>query len=371
MSSRRRTVYVLIRKPCEIIRQSTNSHSIRSIQIQSISHALVDTARLQYARIEVTPSVMPVNAGRPPNQRHTNAVKRKIEPPTGGCSVRSAVRRPSLTTAVASKPAALAGKLHVHTNATAGGAAAPFAQWSPGGVGQPGRTKQVFWNVSQLNAHTLFVLDFRANQALGFGEQGKERLASRHPELIRYLPDALDKGWLHEQRIITAAHRSNRFLLLVHAEVERVAHSDAYLGTAERATVAMSLLHGFRVPDFMLQKMKVFFTELSLRSQSVVANGGAMVAQGSTQQQQQQPEQPEPEPEPERQQAPNQLLQQVTNHQPPNVRPQRSSLSSSHATLSALLSNSTSTAASVATGGPATTTTTTIESAKMSSDRKK
>lgn len=369
MSSRRRTVYVLIRKPCEIIRQSTNSYSIRSIQIQSISHALVDTARLQYARIEVTPSVMPVNAGRPLNQRHANAVKRKIEPPTGG-SVRSAVRRPSLTTAVASKPTALAGKLHVHTNATAGGAAAPFAQWSPGGVGQPGRTKQVFWNVSQLNAHTLFVLDFRANQALGFGEQGKERLASRHPELIRYLPDALDKGWLHEQRIITAAHRSNRFLLLVHAEVERVAHSDAYLGTAERATVAMSLLHGFRVPDFMLQKMKVFFTELSLRSQSVVANGGAMVAHASTQQQQQ-PEQQEPEPEPERQQSPNQQLQQVINHQPPYVRPQRSSLSSSHATLSALLSNSTSTAASVATGGPATTTTTTIESAKMSSDRKK
>lgn len=46
-----------------------------------------------------------------------------------------------------------------------------------------------------------------------------------------------------------------------------MARSDAYKSTAK-----LGELDSFRIPDFMLQKMKIFFTELSLRSQTFVVH---------------------------------------------------------------------------------------------------
>lgn len=195
-----------------------------------------------------------------------------------------------------------------------------------------GRTKQVFWNVSHLNTETLFLLDYKANRALGFADNSRERLASKHPELIRYLPDGTDKEWLCQQKIIVPANRSSRFLLLVHSEVCKIAATEEY-----RSKAKLSELDGFKLPEFILQKMKIFFTELSLRSQSFLAN--------SHQQQQQQ------------------SLVATTQHfisgqttltntvttslaasncssGAGGMMKSRSSLSSSHATLSALLSSS-------------------------------
>lgn len=194
-----------------------------------------------------------------------------------------------------------------------------------------GRTKQVYWNVSHLNTETLFLLDYKANRALGFADNSRERLASKHPELIRYLPDVTDKEWLCQQKIIVPANRSSRFLLLVHSEVCKIAATEEY-----RSKAKLSELDGFKLPEFILQKMKIFFTELSLRSQSFLVN---------SQQQQQQ------------------SLVATTQHLMPGqttmtntvttssaasgscsaaggMMKSRSSLSSSHATLSALLSSS-------------------------------
>lgn len=196
-----------------------------------------------------------------------------------------------------------------------------------------GRTKQVFWNVSHLNTETLFLLDYKANRALGFADNSRERLASKHPELIRYLPDVTDKEWLCKEGFIVPANRSSRFLLLVHSEVCKIAATEEYRGKAK-----LSELDGFKLPEFILQKMKIFFTELSLRSQSFLVN--------SHQQQQQQ-----------------QSLVATTQHLMSSqttmtntvttssaasgcnsavggLIKSRSSLSSSHATLSALLSSS-------------------------------
>lgn len=190
-----------------------------------------------------------------------------------------------------------------------------------------GRTKQVFWNVSHLNTETLFLLDYKANRALGFADNSRERLASKHPELIRYLPDVTDKEWLCQQKIIVPANRGSRFLLLVHSEVCKIAATEEY-----RVKAKLSELDGFKLPEFILQKMKIFFTELSLRSQSFLVN--------SHQQQQQ-------------------SLVATTQHlisgqttltntsaasgcssSTGGMIKSRSSLSSSHATLSALLSGS-------------------------------
>ncbi|KAJ6644619.1 Deoxynucleotidyltransferase terminal-interacting protein 1, partial [Pseudolycoriella hygida] len=72
-----------------------------------------------------------------------------------------------------------------------------------------GRAKQIYWNVSNLNTDTLFVLDFKADKAFGFSpELHKERLACKHIELIRYVPDGADKDWMIQQKILSPAHKN-------------------------------------------------------------------------------------------------------------------------------------------------------------------
>lgn len=182
-----------------------------------------------------------------------------------------------------------------------------------------GRTKQVYWNVSNLNTETMFVLDFKANRAFGFApELHKERLASKHPELIRYLPDNNDKDWMIQQKILSPANKNIRFLMLVYDEVMKISQSEEY---RNKPQVKINELEGFKVPDFILQKMKIFFTELSLRSQSFLVNSQFLTNVSST--------------------SSTSSSGNVTLHQSINqiVRP-KTSLSSSHATLSALLSSS-------------------------------
>ncbi|XP_037045884.1 deoxynucleotidyltransferase terminal-interacting protein 1 [Bradysia coprophila] len=180
-----------------------------------------------------------------------------------------------------------------------------------------GRTKQVYWNVSTLNTETIFVLDFKANRAFGFApELHKDRLASKHPELIRYLPDNQDKDWMIQQKILSPANKNIRFLMLVYDEVIKISQSEEY---RNKPQVKINDLEGFKVPDFILQKMKIFFTELSLRSQSFLVNSQFVTNVTST------------------------STGNTTQHQGINqiARPRTSSsLSSSHATLSALLSSS-------------------------------
>lgn len=180
-----------------------------------------------------------------------------------------------------------------------------------------GRTKPIIWNVSYLNTDTLFSLDFKANRLFGFSESGKERLASKHSELIRYLPDANDREWMFQQKLITQNYKNGRFLLLVHEELMKLSHTDEY----RTRNVRPNDLEGFKLPEFIINKMKIFFTELSHRSQlSTLANlksttiGGQTISLPST-------------------------TSTITLTSLSNIKP-RSSLSSSHATLSALLSNS-------------------------------
>lgn len=205
--------------------------SISPFQIQSLSCTLLDNAKSQYGFSQTTTTIKtePLSCG--PNSYHQQTI-----------SQNSSFKR-KITDDTTNNPTG--GQLNRNIN----------------------RTKQVYWNVCQLNSDTRFVLDFKANRALGFADSSKERLASKHPELIRYLPDAVDKEWLFQQQIISAANKNNRFLLLVHCEVLKVARSDAYKSTAK-----IGELDSFRIPDFMLQKMKIFFTELSLRSQTFVVH---------------------------------------------------------------------------------------------------
>lgn len=101
--------------------------------------------------------------------------------------------------------------------------------------------------------------------------------------------------------------------MLVYDEVMKVSQQEEY---RNKPQIKINDLEGFKVPDFILQKMKIFFTELSLRSQSFLVNSQFLTNVSATS-------------------IPSSTMQVVNQI----VRP-KTSLSSSHATLSALLSGS-------------------------------
>ncbi|XP_067647292.1 uncharacterized protein [Eurosta solidaginis] len=130
--------------------------------------------------------------------------------------------------------------------------------------------RQIFWNTAHISTTTKFVLDLQANQAFGFGTDGKERLASKHPELIRYLPDNEDRDWLSSQNVIASQNRNSRFLFLIYDEVCRLHQTHEIYRT--KSNIDLNVMNTFTVPEFMIQKMKLFFVDLNIKSRGLITN---------------------------------------------------------------------------------------------------
>ncbi|XP_020814356.1 uncharacterized protein LOC110188817 [Drosophila serrata] len=143
--------------------------------------------------------------------------------------------------------------------------------------------RQIFWNTAQISTSTKFVLDVQANLAFGFGTDGKERLASKHPELIRYLPDGEDREWLATRGIIPAENRSSRFLFLIYDEVCRLQQThDLY---RNKTNIDLSMMLTFSVTDAMIHKMRLFFVDLNIKSRGLITNSYILPNQQQQQQQ--------------------------------------------------------------------------------------
>ncbi|KAH8365960.1 hypothetical protein KR093_007675, partial [Drosophila rubida] len=150
--------------------------------------------------------------------------------------------------------------------------------------------RQIFWNTAQITTSTKFVLDVQANLAFGFSIDGKElggaRLASKHPEIIRYLPDAEDREWLSARGIIPAENRSSRFLFLIYDEVCRLQQTHELY--RHKANIDLSMMLTFTVTEPMIQKMKLFFVDLNIKSRGLITNSFIMANNQPQQQPQQQ-----------------------------------------------------------------------------------
>ncbi|KAL7733134.1 hypothetical protein ACLKA6_004656 [Drosophila palustris] len=155
--------------------------------------------------------------------------------------------------------------------------------------------RQIFWNTAQISTSTKFVLDVQANLAFGFSIDGKElggaRLASKHPEIIRYLPDAEDREWLSARGIIPAENRSSRFLFLIYDEVCRLQQTHELY--RHKTNIDLSMMLTFNVTETMIQKMKLFFVDLNIKSRGLITNSFIMASNQQQPQQQQQQQQPQ------------------------------------------------------------------------------
>lgn len=219
-------------------------------------------------------------------------------------------------------------------------------------------TKHIFWNVSHLTEDTTFIYDSPANQVLGFSEIGRDRLACRYPNLIRYLPDCVDRDWLHRHEptpaLIVDRQLTQEYpvLLLVYDEVVACARSDSYRAirtdnSDHSATVAgLARLRPFRLPPFMLQKLMHFCASLCARTFGEITTEPC-VKEAEVEKEKELEKEKEKEKESEKETDPLIVTDKINTtpsslHGAPNVAA-KSSLSSSHATLTALLSSNTST----------------------------
>jgi snurportin-1 len=126
-------------------------------------------------------------------------------------------------------------------------------------------TKHVVWATSNVTENSLFILDFKASRSLGISDL-RERLSNKHPELIRYPVDEHDRDWLLQQKLISPLNKNGKYLLLVLAEVEQLAERDY----KNSPYVKVSDLQGFKIPEFTYKKMQQYFNNLNERSRELM-----------------------------------------------------------------------------------------------------
>ncbi|XP_065079758.1 deoxynucleotidyltransferase terminal-interacting protein 1 [Ochlerotatus camptorhynchus] len=161
-----------------------------------------------------------------------------------------------------------------------------------------------------ISPETQFILDLKAGRALGVPDF-RERLANKHPEILRYCPDNQDRDWLLQQKQISPLNRNGRFFLLVLDEVRKLAERNSEY--ANNPYMKLSDLQGFKLTEFIYAKVQKLIkdsAESSIKSPTV-----STLATSSS----------------------SSLSPAVPSIIQP--RPRVSSLSSSHATLTALLSS--------------------------------
>ncbi|CAD7003445.1 uncharacterized protein LOC101456097 [Ceratitis capitata] len=130
--------------------------------------------------------------------------------------------------------------------------------------------RQIFWNTAHISTTTKFVLDVQANQAFGFGTDGKERLTGKHPELIRYLPDNEDREWLCSQNLLPVQNRDSRILFLIYDEVCRLKQTHEIYRA--KTNIDLNIMNSFTLPEYMVQKIKQFFVNLNIKSRGLITN---------------------------------------------------------------------------------------------------
>lgn len=128
------------------------------------------------------------------------------------------------------------------------------------------RPSQIILSIT-LTTDTLFTFDFKVHVAFDYAPY--ERLINKYPDLIHYIIDAHDKDWFIQQRILSPIHRNSEILLLTIEEVNRIAHEDILKNQPYPKPIE---LLGFKIPEFMLQKMRKFINEQNERTKPLISN---------------------------------------------------------------------------------------------------
>lgn len=111
-------------------------------------------------------------------------------------------------------------------------------------------TTKVKWNTDAIHNEADFIYDFKASTALG----SSTPISFMHLELGRYPLDSDDIEWLITNKSLDPFFRKFTTVIFALSDISRLADTDVY-----RNTVKRDMLIGFRVPPFMVQKIRNYF----------------------------------------------------------------------------------------------------------------
>ncbi|KAG6450028.1 hypothetical protein O3G_MSEX006363 [Manduca sexta] len=114
------------------------------------------------------------------------------------------------------------------------------------------------WNPERLTQDTLFIMGSHAHKVLGLGNS-RGRLYTRHAGLLRYPADTVDKEWIACHNLVNAV--GGKTYIMVLEDIEELANSEAYKHTS---LPMLGELTGFKVPLFMLRKIKSYVLKRAL-----------------------------------------------------------------------------------------------------------
>lgn len=136
-------------------------------------------------------------------------------------------------------------------------------------------TKQVVWNIapSSLAPTSLFILDSKVTNALGINDF-REKLSTI--SLFRYVIDNEDLLWLIQQKILQPPQKNGRIYLLILSEIEKYIEQTPEFKNS--TNLKQSELTGFKVPEFMYKKIQKFSSSQFLlsvnpQSQNIIVPG--------------------------------------------------------------------------------------------------
>ncbi|XP_022819282.1 uncharacterized protein LOC111351549 isoform X1 [Spodoptera litura] len=122
------------------------------------------------------------------------------------------------------------------------------------------------WNPARLTQETLFIMGSHAHKVLGLGNS-RGRLYTRHAGLLRYPADSSDKEWIASHNLVNAV--GGKTYIMVLEDIEELANSDAY---KHNSLPMLGELTGFKVPLFMLRKIKAYVHKRALSGDISNAN---------------------------------------------------------------------------------------------------
>ncbi|XP_065656869.1 deoxynucleotidyltransferase terminal-interacting protein 1 isoform X3 [Hydra vulgaris] len=107
------------------------------------------------------------------------------------------------------------------------------------------------WEESRLNEDVEVIMGVKANKILGFAS-ARGRLYIRHPQLFKYLGDQDDKQWLYENGHMPITG-GKAFLMLAEDICLLATNHPDY---KDNLGIKAEDIKGFKVPEFLLKKMR-------------------------------------------------------------------------------------------------------------------
>uniref|UniRef100_A0A182PMG9 DNTTIP1_dimer domain-containing protein n=1 Tax=Anopheles epiroticus TaxID=199890 RepID=A0A182PMG9_9DIPT len=118
-----------------------------------------------------------------------------------------------------------------------------------------------------ITPESLFILDFKAARLLGIPDL-RDRLANKHPEVLRYCPDTQDRDWLLQQRQVTPLNKNGRFFLLALDDVKKLVERNAFEHAPAATASRLAELQGFKVTELIYAKIQKLLKELTERQRA-------------------------------------------------------------------------------------------------------